>query len=180
MIENQKNREAGDMVVALARLFRIGISNGSEVISVRDEIEHVRNYLLIQNIRYADSFTYAFDVDDAVLDAKTLKLILQPIVENCIYHGLKNKIDKGHIQISVSQSGEFLLLRVSDNGYGMRQETIDALYRSFEDSAASNSVGLKNIYQRVMIYYGGRAEMRIESELDEGTTITIKEPLNRE
>jgi two-component system sensor histidine kinase YesM len=180
MIENQRNGEAGQMVVALARLFRIGISNGNEVIPLREELEHVRNYLLIQSIRYADSFEYAFETDPAALDIPTMKLILQPIVENCIYHGLKNKIDKGRIEISASVSEGFLVLRVSDNGYGMRQEKIDGLYGSFEDGVASNSVGLKNIYQRVMIYYGGRAEMLIESELDEGTSITIKEPLNRE
>jgi two-component system sensor histidine kinase YesM len=180
MIENQRNLEAGQMVVALARLFRIGISNGSEVIPLRGELEHVRNYLLIQSIRYADSFEYTFETDPAAQEAETMKLILQPIVENCIYHGLKNKIDKGRISISASLDAGFLVLKVSDNGYGMRQEKIDELYRSFEDGVASNSVGLKNIWQRVMIYYGGRAEMLIESELDEGTTITIKEPLNRE
>jgi two-component system sensor histidine kinase YesM len=180
MIENQRNREAGQMVVALARLFRIGISNDSEVIPLREELEHVRNYLLIQSIRYADSFEYTFETDPAAFDAETMKLILQPIVENCIYHGLKNKIDKGRISINVTLDGDYLVLKVSDNGYGMRQEKIDELYRSFEDGVASNSVGLKNIWQRVMIYYGGRAEMLVESELDEGTTITIKEPLNRE
>jgi len=187
LIENSKNDEAGEMVVALARLFRIGISNDSEVIPVRDEIEHVRNYLLIQNIRYTGSFDYEFDVDDATLDIMTMKLILQPIVENCIYHGLKNKIDKGHIRISAGIEDDCLMLSVSDNGYGMRQETIDKIYSSFEDgtisfedSTISSSVGLKNIYQRVMIYYSGNAGMKIESVLDEGTTITITEPLKKD
>jgi len=186
LIENNKNIEAGEMVVALARLFRIGISNDSEVIPVRDEIEHVSNYLLIQNIRYADSFEYEFDIDEATLDIKTMKLILQPIVENCIYHGLKNKIDKGLIKIGAHIKDDCLMLSVSDNGYGMRQEMIDAIYMSFEDNAgnvddskASSSVGLKNIYQRVMIYYSGNAGMKIESVLDEGTTITITEPLDK-
>ena len=179
LIENNRNEESAEMVVALAMLFRIGISNDSEVIPVRDEIEHVRNYLLIQNIRYADSFNYEFDVDESALDIKTMKLVLQPIVENCIYHGLKNKIDEGKIMIKVFVEGDSLFLRVSDNGYGMRQETIEELYRSFEDGVVSNSVGLKNIFQRVMIYYGGNAGMKIESELDEGTTITIKQPLNK-
>jgi two-component system sensor histidine kinase YesM len=180
LIEKQKNAEAGEMVVALARLFRIGISKDSEVIPVRDEIEHVRNYLLIQSIRYSDSFDYEFDVKEGTLDLLTMKLVLQPIVENCIYHGLKNKIDHGHIHIRVQKTEDYLELSVADNGYGMRQETIDKLYKSFEDGVVSDSVGLKNIYQRVMIYYGGDAEMRIESELDEGTTITIKEPLKKE
>lgn len=180
LIENGKNAEAGEMLVALARLFRIGISNDSEVTTVKNELEHVRNYMLIQNIRYSGSFDYEFDAEENTLDMETMKLILQPIVENCIYHGLKNKIDKGHIRISAHSDDEHLTLSVSDNGYGMRQETIDALYSSFRDGVSSNSVGLKNIYQRVMIYYGSKAEMRIESELDEGTTITIRQPLKRE
>ena len=179
LIENNKNFEAGEMIAALATLFRIGISNDSEVIPVRDEIEHVRNYLLIQSIRYSDSFSYEFEVENAALDIKTLKLVLQPIVENCIYHGLKSKVDKGIIRISVRIEDDCLLMSVSDNGYGIRQETIDELYRSFEDGVVSNSVGLKNIYQRVMIYYGGNAGMKIESILDEGTTITIREPLSK-
>ena len=177
LIENEKNSEAAEMVVALARLFRIGVSGDSEVIPVSDEIEHVRNYLLIQNIRYAGSFDYEFEIDESTQDKSTMKLVLQPIVENCIYHGLKNKIDRGSIRISAGAEGGFLYLRVADNGYGIRRETIDELYRSFEDGAVSNNVGLKNIYQRVMIYYGGNAGMTIESELDEGTTITIKQPL---
>ena len=178
LIENNKNQEAAEMVVALARLFRIGVAGDSEVIPLRDEIEHVRNYLLIQNIRYTGSFDYEFDVDEEALDIRTMKLILQPIVENSIYHGLKNKIDKGHIRISAHVEGDDLKLSVSDNGYGMRQETIDGLYRSFKDGAGS-SVGLMNIYQRVMIFYGGNAGMSIESVLDEGTTVTIKQKLNK-
>jgi len=179
LVENNKNIEANEMVVALSRLFRISISGDREVITVRDEIEHVRNYLLIQTIRYTNAFDYTFDVDEAALEIKTMKLVLQPLVENCIYHGMKNRIDPGHICISARIEGDYLLLSVSDNGYGIRQETIDKLYLSFKDSTVSDSVGLKNIYHRVMIYYGGNAEMKIESVLDEGTTITIKEPLNR-
>lgn len=179
LIENNKNKEAGEMLVALSTLFRIGISNDSEVITVRDEIEHVRNYLLIQKIRYADSFDYEFDIDDGAEDYYTMKLVLQPIVENCIYHGLKNNIDEGHIRISAKISDGRLILRVGDNGYGMRREAIDELYRSFEDGAITNSVGLKNIYKRVMMYYGGNAGLSIESELDAGTVITLTEPLNQ-
>lgn len=177
LIENEKNKDAAEMLIALARLFRTGISNDSVVVSVHEEIEHVRNYLLIQNIRYAGSFEYTFDIDPAAAGIATLKLIMQPIVENCIYYGLKNKIDKGEISIRAYIDGDDLLLSVSDNGYGMRQEAIDDLYNSFKDGVVSNSVGLKNIYQRVMIYYGGNAGMTIESVLDEGTTITIKQKI---
>jgi len=179
LVENGKNAEASEMVVALARFFRLSISKETETVPVREEIEHARNYLLIQSIRYADSFDYEINVDENAMDIPTMKLILQPIVENCLYHGLKNNIDRGHIRISGYIEDDYLVLTVADNGYGMRQETIDNIYLSFEDRGASNSVGLKNIYHRVMIYFGGNAQMKIESELDEGTTITIKEPLCR-
>jgi len=178
VIENDKNEEAGNMVAALARLFRTGLSHNDETVPLRNEIEHVRNYLLIQNFRYSDSFDYEFDIDENALDIVTMKLILQPIVENCIYHGIKNNIDRGHIKISAKIEGGYLLLSVADNGYGIRQETIDALYASFNDGSAGSGVGLKNIYQRIMIYYQGDADMIIESELDKGTTIIIKEPIN--
>ena len=167
------------MVVALARFFRLSISKETETVPVREEIEHARNYLIIHSIRYADSFDYEINVDENAMDIPTMKLILQPIVENCLYHGLKNNIDRGHIRISGYIEDDYLVLTVADNGYGMRQETIDNIYLSFEDRGVSNSVGLKNIYHRVMIYFGGNAQMKIESELDEGTTITIKEPLCR-
>ena len=181
LVENNKNKEAGEMVVALSRLFRSSISKDNEVVPLSDEIEHVRNYLLIQNFRYEGSFDYEFDISEDALTCLTLKLVLQPIVENSIYHGLKNKIekDKGKISISARVSDSVLILTVADNGYGMRQEAIDELYRYFESGEDTDNLGLKNIYQRIMIYYGGKAEMKIESELDEGTTITIKEPVDR-
>jgi len=178
VIEKEKNLEASQMVASLARLFRFGLSTDDETVPLRNEIEHVRNYLQIQKFRYSDTFDYEIDVDEKALDIKTMKLILQPIVENSLYHGIKNNIDRGYIKISGHIDGDFLVLSVSDNGYGMRQEKIDMLYSSFKQNTPDSGVGLKNIYQRVMIYYGGNAEMLIESELDEGTTITIKEPIN--
>jgi len=182
VIENDKNKEAVNMVAALARLFRTGLSHNDATVPLRNEIEHVRNYLLIQNFRYSDSFDYEFDIEEAALDTVTMKLILQPLVENCIYHGIKNNIDRGFIKISARIDGDYLVLSVADNGYGMRQEAIDAIYASFGDShhSGEGGVGLKNVYQRIMIYYHGNADMIIESELDAGTTITIKEPIKNE
>jgi len=178
VIEKEKNLEAIQMVASLARLFRFGLSTDDETVPLRNEIEHVRNYLQIQKFRYSDTFDYDIDVDEKAFDIKTMKLILQPIVENSLYHGIKNNIDRGYIKISGRVDGEFLVISVFDNGYGMRQEKIDMLYESFKQNFPDSGVGLKNIYQRVMIYYGGNAEMLIESELDEGTTITIMEPIN--
>ncbi|MEG2014423.1 MAG: histidine kinase, partial [Clostridia bacterium] len=175
LVQQGKNAQAEEMVVSLARLFRISISKGKQVITVKEELDHVRNYLVIQSIRYSDSFLYTISADENALACKTMKLILQPIVENCIYHGLKNKIDIGKIDICAKKEGEYIVFTIADNGYGMRQEKIDELIKSFEESNSSDGVGLKNIYQRVMLYCNKDASLTIESVLDEGTTITIKE-----
>jgi len=177
VIEKEKNMEASQMVSALARLFRFGITTDNETVPLRNEIEHVRNYLNIQNFRYSDSFDYEFDIDEEALDVLTMKLILQPIVENCLYHGIKNNIDRGFIKISAKIEDGYLILSVADNGYGIRKETIDELYASFANTFVDSSVGLKNVYQRIMIYYSGDADVIIKSELDEGTTVIIKEPV---
>ena len=177
VIVNRKNEEAAKMVAALAKLFRLGLMDKNETVLLRNEIEHVRNYLFIQSFRYTDSFEYNFDIQSEAYEARTMKLILQPIVENCIYHGLKNNIDKGQIDICAKIKANQLVITVSDNGYGMRKEKIEELYESFSDTSVSKGVGLKNVYRRIMMYYGENADMIIESELDYGTTITIKEPI---
>ena len=177
VIDNGKNAEAAKMVTALAKLFRLGLMDENETVPLKNEIDHVRNYLLIQSFRYADSFDYKFDIQPEALEVHTMKLILQPIVENCLYHGLKNNIDKGLIEVLAKIEGGYLVLKVSDNGYGMKEEKIKELYESFVDANIGKGVGLKNVYRRIMMYYGEKAQMLIESELDLGTTITIKEPI---
>ncbi|MDO4799185.1 MAG: sensor histidine kinase [Bacillota bacterium] len=174
MIENNKREEASAMVVALAKLFRISISKGGSVITVREELEHVKSYLFIQSIRYNNSFEYEFDVDPKVLEMKTLNILLQPLVENAIYHGLKNHIDHGRIVVSARlDERDRLVLSVFDNGYGIKESKIEDIYAELRDLKPQESVGLKNVYLRLKIYYGEAADLRIESELDEGTTITL-------
>ncbi len=180
LIENNKNKEASKMIVALAKLFRISILRGKNIIPVRLEIEHAQNYLLIQSNRYQDTFTYEFIVDENLLEKQTMKLILQPIIENSIYHGLKNRIDSGHLIIKVEQVENKIKFSVSDNGYGMRKEKIDELYKNLNNPNLNDGVGLKNIYQRMVIYYGSEAQLVIESNLDEGTCISIMIPMANE
>jgi two-component system sensor histidine kinase YesM len=177
LVENNKNEAAAKMVCALAKLFRISISKGRNIIKISDEIEHARNYLIIQSFRYQDAFDYEFIVDEKLLDKMTIKLILQPIIENSIYHGLKNKIDPGHIIIKVEQVDENIKFSVTDNGYGMRQEKIDELYQNFKNPNLIDGVGLKNIFQRLIVYYGSEAKLSIKSVLDEGTCISVIVPM---
>lgn len=177
MINDDRKQDAQKMVIALAKLFRISISRGNNIIPVQDELEHVRNYLIIQSMRYKDSFSYEIEAAPECMQYKVMKLILQPIVENCIYHGLKNKIDPGFIRITAKIEGENLVFKIADNGYGMKEETIKLLYERFNNPDLSDGVGLKNVYQRLRIYYGERAFLHIESEIDCGTEITISIPV---
>jgi two-component system sensor histidine kinase YesM len=179
LIENDKNKEASQMVVALAKLFRISISRGRNIITIKDELEHARSYLIIQSFRYADAFKYEFDVEEEVLEYTTMKLILQPLIENAIYHGLKNRIDEGLINISVHREQDNIVFTVSDNGYGMKEEKIAQLYTNFYNPHLNDGVGLKNVYLRLVLYYGKEADLQITSELDEGTTIKIIIPMKR-
>lgn len=177
MAENDKNKDVITMVTALARLFRISISKGRNVITVREELEHARNYLVIQKIRYKDKFKYVLEVQEETLECKTLKLILQPIIENAIYHGIEYMVDEGLIKISVSIVDGKLLYQVSDNGLGMNKETLNNLFDNVTKSGEGSGVGVKNVHERVEIYYGKEYGLQIESELEVGTNVRILLPL---
>jgi two-component system, sensor histidine kinase YesM len=158
-------------VVALARLFRISISKGETFIRVQDEISHVRNYLTIQGIRYADKFTWTLDFQQEMVDLKVMKLILQPLVENAIQHGIGD--EEGHIAITGKIAEGFLVFRVTNSGYGIPDSKITEMYETMRGSAEHPSVGIRNVYQRLKLYYGERADIRIESVPDEETTVTL-------
>lgn len=177
LIENKKNEDAKEMVIALAKLFRISISRGKNIIPVKDEIEHVKNYLYIQSMRYTDSFTYQIIIENECYNYKVMKLILQPLVENSIYHGLKNKIDQGLIIIRGRIENHNLILTVEDNGYGIKEEKIKELYNNFNNPDLNDGVGIKNVYQRLHLYYGDLAYLKIISEIDVGTKIIISIPV---
>ena len=124
MIENEQKQEAVKVVTALARFFRISLSKGRSIIPVRDELEHVRNYLTIQQKRFKNKFIYQIEAQEEVLSLASLKLMLQPLVENAIYHGVKSREGIGCIQIFAQEEEEYLLLIVEDTGEGMSQETL--------------------------------------------------------
>nr|MCR5231652.1 histidine kinase [Acholeplasmatales bacterium] len=128
MAESNQVAEVKTMVVALAKFFRISISKGKPIITVAEELEHVTNYMIIESIRYKDTFTFNIECEPDCLDCLAMKLMLQPFVENSIYHGLKNLEEKGIINIKVYQKDGFLYFIVQDNGYGIRQSKIDELY----------------------------------------------------
>lgn len=177
MIENENYDGAITMVTALARLFRISLSKGRNIISVRDEIEHVRNYLTIQNIRYKNKFIYNIEVEDRVLNLATIKLIIQPLVENAIYHGMAFMDEDGEILIRAYLRDNDLCIDVIDNGPGMVQKSADdILMKDVITKKKGSGIGLKNVYQRIQIYYGIKYGLKIYSEPDEGVTVRIQIP----
>lgn len=178
MIENENYDGAIIMVTALARLFRISLSKGKNIITVRDEIEHARNYLTIQNIRYKNKFTYSIEADEKTFNFASIKLIIQPIIENAIYHGMEFMSGDGEILVKAYISEGDLYIDVIDNGLGMPQEVADKLLRGNNNKPEkkSSGIGLKNVHERIQLYYGKGYGLEIYSEPDEGTTIRIHMP----
>ncbi len=174
MCERGRNADAVKMVHALARLFRISISKGHELIPIAKEIEHAESYLQIQKYRYKNQFTYDFDVDPECLEYLCNKITLQPIIENAINHGLDLLVDEGNIHVSVHQDGDDIVFRVEDNGVGMSEEQIQAIMeRGPKDRTG---IGIKNVNDRLKIYFGKKYGLHITSELDVGTCVEIRMP----
>lgn len=177
MIENENYDGSIIMVTALARLFRISLSKGKNVITVRDEIEHARNYLTIQNIRYKNKFTYSIEAEENTLELATIKLIIQPLIENAIYHGMEFMGGDGEILVKAYVKEGDLYIDVVDNGLGIRQEICDILLTDDSKIKRKGSgIGLKNVHERIQIYFGKNYGLKIYSEPDEGTTIQIHMP----
>lgn len=178
MCEQGRSTDAVNMVHALARLFRISISRGHELIPIARELEHAEHYLEIQTCRYKNQFTYAFHVDSACLDYYCNKITLQPIIENAILHGLDLLVEEGHIDVQVCQEGEDILFCVQDNGVGMSPEQVSAILE--QDTQDRTGIGIKNVNDRLQIYFGKGYGLRIVSELDMGTRVEIRMPKIRE
>ena len=178
MIENEQKQEAVRIVTALARFFRISLSKGRSIITVRDELEHVRNYLMIQQMRFKNKFVYHIDAGEEVMDLVSLKLILQPLVENAIYHGMEFMDGDGEICVKVYREAEDLWFRISDNGLGMTQKQVESLLdeKIHVSSQRGSGIGVKNVNERIRLYFGADYGLTIQSEPDEGTTISIRLP----
>ena len=178
MCEQGRNADAVKMVHALARLFRISISRGHELIPIAKEIEHAESYLQIQMYRYKNQFTYAFDVDPDCLGYYCNKITLQPIIENAITHGLDLMVEEGRIDVRVRSDGEDIVFSVQDNGVGMSEEQIEATMR--QEPTDRTGIGIRNVNDRLKIYFGRGYGLHITSEPDVGTCVEIRMPKIRE
>lgn len=180
MIENEQKAEAVKIVTALARFFRISLSKGKSIITVRDELEHVRNYLMIQQMRFKNKFEYKIDADPESLDLASLKLMLQPLVENAIYHGMEFMDGDGEILIQARLEEGELWFTIQDNGLGMPQDQAESLLSHgapvHSSAGRGSGIGVKNVNERIRLYFGKEYGLSIFSEPDEGTTIHIHLP----
>lgn len=176
MAEGKKNEEVVLMTASLARLLRQSISNEDEVVPIAQEIEYARGYLTIQKMRYKDKMEFQIDVDPAILHINLIKLVLQPIIENAIYHGLKYKESKGLLQVKGYMKDGNAVLQVIDNGVGMDADTLAHIYDKHKVNYQSNGVGVYNVQKRLQLYYGSDYGIVYESEAGKGTTATITIP----
>ena len=181
MIESERYEDAVSMVQALGRLLRISLSRGKNVISVGDELQHARSYLAIQKYRYKNKFTSYFEVEPDIEQYKTIKLVIQPLIENAIYYGMEYMDGEGEIHIRAYTRDQDLYLEVEDNGPGMPEDQVEHLLTGGEKARQKGSgIGLKNVNQRIQLYFGTQYGLEIESEPDEGTVVRIHIPKTTE
>lgn len=195
MARNKGAEDIAEVVQSLSRLFRLGLSKGSDIIPLADELEHIVSYLKIQHVRYSNKLTYSINVDSELEELQVLKLLLQPIVENAIYHGIKERRGPGHIAIEVAEREGDLHLTVRDNGAGMSPERLTLLRHKFDivgmenqssepekpiPNSSGSGYGILNVQARIRLNYGEAYGISIESELGIGTTVNVRHPIVRD
>ncbi len=189
LAEEEHTEEVVRITKAFSDFLRISLSRGHEWITISQELEHIKNYLTIQKIRYADILNYSIDADEALMDVKMIKLVLQPLIENAIYHGIKNKRGRGELKVSVHYTNDtrtFVSFTVEDNGAGFTEERLgqvrNELRTGAQDSEKLSSVyGLYNVNKKLKLYYGEQTEgLLIESEAGKGSKISFTIPVNAE
>ncbi|MEG0784457.1 MAG: sensor histidine kinase [Christensenella sp.] len=178
--EDTGSEKIKEITVALANYFRIVLSAGKDIISVHDEVEHVRSYLIIQKMRY-EMLDYKIEVEPAALACMMPKLLLQPIVENAIYHGVKNNADGGTIWIRGRAEDEKLIFTIDDNGRGMRAHELERIFDKNRKSAIKHGgIAMRNIKDRIELYYGKEYGVRVESVYRRGTRVTVTLPVKHD
>ncbi|MDU5082848.1 MAG: sensor histidine kinase [Bacillota bacterium] len=168
--------DLADMINSLSIFFRISLSDGKEFITIADEIEHVHNYLKIQETRYKDKISYTIDLDELISQYLVPKMIIQPLIENSIYHGLKLKRKKGIININILSQDDYILIEVIDNGLGMNYEKLATIRKNLYQSIESEHYGLYNINERLKLTFKDKYSINIDSKFEEGTKVSLKIP----
>jgi two-component system sensor histidine kinase YesM len=180
LAEGKRYEDVVAITRALSSFFRISLNRGSEWVTVHDEFKHIESYLTIQKIRYRDILDYSIEYEQDMGEKLILKLLLQPLVENALYHGIKNKRGQGTILVRGRQEGGFLCFTVSDNGIGIAEDQLAniraQLRRPPESDGQTAMYGLYNISRRLELYYDRQDLLEINSLYREGTVVTLRAP----
>ena len=181
MVESERYEEAISMVTALANLFRISLSKGKTIISIKDEFNHAINYSNIQKVRFKNKFNVTFMLDEKIEPYLTIKLIIQPLLENAIYYGMEAMDGDGEIFVQGYEREGDIYIDVIDNGIGMPPETVAHLLTDGKyERKRGSGIGLKNVDQRIKLYFGQEYGLEIKSEPDVGTRVRIHLPMKLE
>ncbi len=188
LAESEETEEVIEITKAFSQFFRISLSKGHDWITVEQELEHVKSYLTIQKIRYANILSYSIEADDGIGATPMLKLLLQPLVENAIYHGIKNKRGRGKIRVEARLTDAFgmrnggIYFAVSDDGIGFTPDRLaevwDELHKKTDTEDLHSVYGLYNVHKRLELYYDKKVSLFIESEYGRGTRISFTVPVN--
>jgi two-component system sensor histidine kinase YesM len=176
LITMNRNISARDATKALADFYRIALSGGKEIITLAEELKNVTDYLSIQKIRYSDIFEFILVVDEEIVLCEILKLTIQPLVENAIYHGLKTKGTMGKLRIEGKKAGEHVILRIIDDGVGMEKEKTEKLLRGKDDDSSRHSFGLHSVHERIKLHFGSGYGIKIKSSIGAGTEVEVNIP----
>ena len=185
LAEEEKTDEVVRITKAFSDFLRISLSRGHEWITIGQELDHIKNYLTIQKIRYADILNYEIQADPSLLEFKIIKLVLQPLVENAIYHGIKNKRGRGHLKVTAEYTDDthtFITFTVTDDGAGFTEERLGQVKNELKDASAnaeklSSVYGLYNVNKKLKLYYGDKTDgLVIQSEHKKGSTISFTIP----
>lgn len=181
LIESNKSDEAEEMVVSLSTFFRLVLSHGQEHITIADEEKHIRSYLEIQQVRYKDILDYEISIDPEIYQYEIMKLTLQPLVENALYHGIKYKRAKGIIKVKGQIEGNTIVLTVEDDGVGMDDATLKHLNQEIQKPCEETDTGfgLANVNERIRMTYGKEYGIKLDSEENKGTIVTVKIPARK-
>lgn len=183
LLEQNRNDDAIDLIDSLGKFFRTSLSHGREVVKVGEEIQHIRSYLSIQQFRFSNKFDYLFEIDDEIYSYKTIKLILQPLVENSIYHGVRNLDKKGLIVIKGYLKEEQIIFEILDNGEGLEETDIQYINRilSGEEEIEDENryFGIRNVNERIKLNFGRDYGLQFESRVSVGTKVIVKIPMVR-
>ena len=165
--------EASDMLYELSAFFRLGLNSGREIVTLSDEKEHVLSYLKLISRSFPYGLEWDIDIDDSLLQCRLPRMTLQPVVENCYKHGLRNRRQKGMIRIKAIREGRELSIHVSDNGIGIAPERLAAINAEIAEGRHTKGFGMYNVSQRLKNYFGPLSMLHVESEEGKGTDVNI-------